>query len=172
MDALELLELAKGEEHGPEGGIQDAGVLMRLAGHGKRRGPKQRKQPERKWKRGIMGKQVRAHMIRFNSQGMARTQDYVMYDPSQSMAIPGRAKVRGKGAWKTWTLESVCRSAFAAPDRSTRSVIDGHGGSPASAMACRFVVARRLVLRHSWHLAGVDGHQRHCHADPLQTLQV
>ena len=39
MNAQELLELAKGEEHGPEGHIQDAGVLLRLCGHCKRRGP-------------------------------------------------------------------------------------------------------------------------------------
>ena len=45
MDAQELLELAKGEEHGPEGGIQDAGVLMTLAGRRKRRGPNKGKQP-------------------------------------------------------------------------------------------------------------------------------
>ena len=38
MNAQELLELAKGEEHGPEGHIQDAGVLLRLCGHSKRRG--------------------------------------------------------------------------------------------------------------------------------------
>ena len=54
-----------------------------------------------------MGKQVRAHMIRFNSKGLARTQDYVMYGPSQPMVIPGRAKVRGSGAWKNG-LSKVC----------------------------------------------------------------
>ena len=65
-----------------------------------------RKTPS-KQKRGIMVKQARAHMIRFNRNGMARTQDYVMYDPSQSMVIPGRAKVRGSGAWKNG-LSKVC----------------------------------------------------------------
>ena len=102
MNAQELLELAKGEEHGPEGHIQDAGVLLRLSGHSKRRGrPKNGGQKtSSKQKRGIMVKQARAQMIRFNRNGMARTQDYVMYDPSQSMVIPGRAKVRGSGAWK------------------------------------------------------------------------
>ena len=72
-----------------------------------------------------------------------------MYDHSQSMVIPGCAKVRGSGAWKKWTLESLCRTAFAAPDRSTRSVIEGHGGSPASVMSSRFVVARCICRGQS-----------------------
>ena len=109
MDAQELLELAKGEEHGPEGHIQDAGVLLRLCGHSKRRGRHKNggKKTSSKQKRGIMVKQARAQMIRFNRNGMARTPDYVMYDPSQSMVIPGRAKVRGSGAWKNG-LPKVC----------------------------------------------------------------
>ena len=150
MNAQELLELAKGEEHGPEGHIQDAGVLLRLCGHSKRRGRHKTGGTVSlsKKKRGIMVKQARAQMIRFNRNGMARTQDYVMYDPSQSMVIPGRAKVRGSGAWK-WTLESLCRTAFAAPDRSTRSVIEGHGGSPASVISSRFVVARCICRGQS-----------------------
>ena len=146
MDAWALLQLARGAEEDPPECVQDAVRVWRLAGrrHCKTRRNMAAKNREIKMKTVQMKKQARAQMIRFNSRGMARTQDHVMVDPNQAMAKAGRPQVRGSGAWKCWTFESVCRAAFAAPDRTARSVVADSGGGPASAVTSRWAVARSI----------------------------
>ena len=79
----------------------------------------------------------------FNASGRGRTKDHLFPQHKTGLA---RAKVRGKGAWKKWTHESIMRCGFSfetATHRQVAAEVDGAGQTYAG--QCRFVCALSIL---------------------------
>ena len=103
--------------------------------------------------------QMQSQAYRHNRLGQAKTADYLLYvgeTPKAKKPLQAQFKTRRvnkKGAvWKQWSLEAVCKAAFAEPTDTTRSTANKCDGSHAHVRSCLFVVASAIKSQEAREL--------------------
>ena len=92
-------------------------------------------------------RKLHAQVLHHNRIGRARTQDHLLNPPSGKTGpfkIIGH-KVKGKGAWKTWTADAVLRAGFKPGDVGSRTVAAELDGSHSHSRKCKQLVARVII---------------------------
>ena len=114
-------------------------------GQGRRRGQGRRPGRQKAVQKSQLKKQrsLDLQSTAFNASGRGRTKDHLFPQHKTGLARP---KVRGKGAWKKWTHESIMRCGFSfetATHRQEAAEVDGAGQTHTG--QCRFVCALSIL---------------------------
>ena len=91
-------------------------------------------------------RRLQAQAIHHNRAGRARTQDHIIYPPAiEKTARFNIIKVKGSGAWRSWTPDAILRCGFKPGDVCGRNIAAEVDGSHAHSRKCKQLVARVVI---------------------------